>query len=97
MEYCLPSGDRIDVLFEPSSEAVGVEVKAAVSDTANITRGLFQCIKYRAVLEAYLSSRGQRPSARAILALEGSLPPALVDLRNLLGVEVFERVRTRER
>ncbi len=60
MEYCLPSGDRIDVLFEPPSEAVGVEVKAAVSDVADIARGLFQCIKYRAVLEAYLASRGER-------------------------------------
>ncbi len=96
MEYCLPSGDRIDVLFEPPSEAVGVEVKAALSDAADITRGLFQCIKYRAVLEAYLASRGERPNARAILALEGLLPPALVNLRNLLGIEVFQHVRSRQ-
>ena len=95
-EYCLPSGDRIDVLFELPSENVGVEVKAAVSDPADITRGLFQCIKYRAVLEAYLASRGERPSARSILALEGSLPSALVNLRNLLGIEVFEQVRNRK-
>ena len=43
-EYCLPSGDSIDVLFATSRRLVAVEVKPASSPKEDIARGLFQCV-----------------------------------------------------
>lgn len=70
-----------------------MEVKSAISNDADIARGIFQCVKYKAVLEAMQLSSGLPQNARAILALETKLSPKLVALKNLLGVEVVESVR----
>jgi hypothetical protein len=92
-EYPLPSGDVVDVYFTQTSECIAVETKSKISDVNDITRGIFQCVKYQAVLEASLLARGQKSDARAILALEASLPSELISLKNLLGVIVFENLR----
>ncbi len=91
-EFALPSGDSIDVLFRHGDEWVSVEVKPATSPQADLVRGLFQCIKYQAVLEALQVSQGLPRSARAVLALGGDLPKSLVALKNLLGIAVVDRV-----
>lgn len=54
-EYGLPSGDCIDVVFAQKRRIHAVEVKPAGSGVEDITRGLFQCVKYRAVLIARAS------------------------------------------
>lgn len=54
-EKGLPSGDSIDVFFENKKHWVGVEVKSEISDELDILRGLYQCVKYQAVMESYLS------------------------------------------
>jgi len=94
MEYLLPSADAIDVLFEHKSkhERVAVEVKAANAGTADILRGLFQCVKYEALLAAEQAVTGEPAGSRAVLVLEGKLPDELVAARNTLGITVFERV-----
>lgn len=52
-EQPLPSSDKLDVYFKlEDGTIVAVEVKPSTSDDADITRGIFQCIKYKAVLEA---------------------------------------------
>lgn len=52
-EYLLPSGDKLDVYFRLNDgSVVAVEIKSSVSDNADITRGIFQSVKYQAVLEA---------------------------------------------
>lgn len=56
-------------------------------------RGLFQCVKYRAVLEAQQASEGLAQSARAILALEAKLPSKLHALKNVLGVELADGIK----
>lgn len=91
-EYALPSGDSLDVSFNDKSVWVAAEVKSAISDEADIIRGLFQCIKYRAVMKAVLVSEARPQNARAILVLESTFPKTLVSLRNILGVEVIEGV-----
>lgn len=91
-EHPLPSGDSIDVLFQKGSEQIAVEVKPASSGEADIVRGLYQCIKYVAVLEARQSVERKPQNARAILALGGKFPRSLVGLRNMLGVSVCENV-----
>jgi hypothetical protein len=92
MEFPLPSGDVLDVLFKRGIDLVGVEVKSLVSGIDDIARGVFQCVKYRAVLEAYQASRNHAQSARAVLALEGPFPAILLPLKNLLGIEVVDGV-----
>lgn len=91
-EKGLPSGDRIDVFFDAGDEWVGVEVKSARSDDVDLVRGLFQCVKYKAVLNAMLVSEQRDASARAVLVLEGVLPKRLVPMKHMLGVEVIESV-----
>jgi hypothetical protein len=92
-EVCLPSGDCLDVSFHVGDEWVAAEVKSSLSNTADIVRGLFQCVKYRAVMAATQAANGLPREARAVLVLEGELAQELIPLRNVLGVEVFERIR----
>lgn len=92
-DFALPSGDSVDVLFINKDEWIGAEVKSAISTEADLVRGIFQCIKYRAVIEAYQASMNLAQSARVVLVLSGVLPPALVALKNMLGVEVLENIK----
>lgn len=92
IEHPLPSGDFLDVSFLHKKVWVAAEVKSAISPESDLIRGLFQCVKYRAVMEAVQISEAHPQNARALLVLEASLPPSLVALKNLLGVEVIERV-----
>ncbi len=69
-----------------------IDKPAMLSGEADIVRGLFQCVKYRAVLEAQHASEGLPQSARAILALGAKLPSKLQALKNVLGVEMVDEV-----
>lgn len=92
-EYCIPSGDSIDVAFCQKRRVHAVEVKPASSPVTDIARGLFQCVKYRAVLQALAGYEHDRRPVSVCLALGGQLPNELVPLRNSLGIKVFENVR----
>ena len=91
-EYPLPSGDSLDVSFKGKDVWVAAEVKSAISAEADIVRGLFQCVKYRAVMEAVLLTEKRPKNARALLVLELAFPYHLIPLRNILGVEVIESI-----
>jgi hypothetical protein len=91
-EFCIPSGDSLDVLFRCGNKWVAVEVKSRISQEQDIVRGLFQCVKYQAVLDAWRGYEGEFAEVRTILALETSLPRSLVGLRNALGVQVAENI-----
>lgn len=91
-ELPLPSGDSLDVSFDAKKNWVGVEVKSAISPESDIVRGLFQCVKYRAVMEAVQIADGRPQNVRALLVLESTLPASLIALRNLLGIEVLENI-----
>jgi len=97
VEYPLPSLDEIDVLFKSDDECVGVEVKSAISDAypADYERGLYQTIKYRALLTAMThDKRYAMPSnIRVVLVLESQLPLEYKTTAEVLGVEVIENVR----
>lgn len=87
-EFPLPSGDRIDVLFQNTKRRIAVEVKSHISDKADLMRGLFQCVKYRAILRACRSLEGETYEVDALLAIEGILPKELISVRNTLGIRV---------
>lgn len=93
-EWPLPSGDRLDVSFRQKHLWIIAEVKPEASSEADILRGLYQCIKYRALAKAQQLAECQEPAAEAVLVLEGTLPPKLLPIRNTLGVCVIERVRS---
>jgi len=88
----LPSGDVVDVLFVHGKDWIIAEAKSSISDTADIYRGLYQCVKYQAVAEAFQAEQGVQPSCRVVLVLEGALPEELLELKNLLGIEVLEKL-----
>ena len=89
-EHKLPSGDIPDVLFQNARCRIAVEVKSRISNEDDLRRGLFQCVKYRAILRACRSLEGGTYEADALLAIEGSLPKELIPVKNTLGVKVFE-------
>lgn len=92
MEYRLPSADRLDVLFLHGAQRIGVEVKSDISDAGDVLRGLFQCVKYRVLIEAEQVAQGEAPNSRVVLVLQGQLPANLLGLKNALGIEVLEDI-----
>lgn len=93
-EYALPSADCIDVVFKTKRLMIGVEVKSIISDTSDLLRGLFQCVKYKHLIEAEQIIGNTTPNARVILAVEGAFPKELVVIKNLLGVEVIDNIKS---
>jgi hypothetical protein len=89
-EAPLPSGDRIDVLFEARGRLIAIEVKSSISNDVDLTRGLFQCVKYRAVMVAERGVTGRRQSIEALLVVGRPFPPDLRPIQNSLGVRVVE-------
>lgn len=96
IEYPLPSLDTIDVVFKSSEACISVEVKSAVSDAmpSDYERGLYQTIKYEALLKAmHRAGSHDIPSIiRSVLILESSLPEQFKNTAKVLGVTVFENV-----
>jgi hypothetical protein len=93
-EEVLLSGDRIDLLLIDISgkRRISVEVKSRISDDNDLIRGLFQCVKYKAVLNAHETYEAARNAnwspnkIRVILATERPLPSGLQELSDLLGI-----------
>ena len=87
----------MDVSFQKVDNAekvswVAVEIKSSISNETDITRGIYQCVKYNAVMEAVAKSEEKKQDTRVVLLLEGKLPDKLVSLKNMLGVEVVDGV-----
>lgn len=92
MEFNLPSGDSVDVMFSYRKQMVAVEVKSRISEPADINRGLFQCVKYQAVTEAMLGIQGKPQNVQTLLVLESSFPKELIPIKNMLGVKVMSGI-----
>jgi hypothetical protein len=93
LEHVLRSGDRLDLLFVTTKEVVAVEVKAETAPANEIERGIFQAIKYQALLEATALFSDQKRSVRVVLALGGPFPKSLFAVRNTLNVECIDNLR----
>ena len=85
-EYILLSGDRLDVWF-PNSK-IAVEVKPSTSPDADVLRGLFQCVKYKATIEAEAAVMGEKPEAKVILVIGGHLSQSNKGIQQTLGISV---------
>jgi hypothetical protein len=73
---------------------VAVEVKSILSSEADILRGIFQCVKYRALLDAVVAIEQLELVATSRLAIEGSLPESLRRIASTLGVTVVDNLRS---
>jgi hypothetical protein len=92
VEFTLPSLDSIDVVFTSKAERIGVEVKSHISSIDDITRGLFQCVKYTALLKAYHKAINSELDTKVVLVLESTFPDALKNLRELLEIDVRDNI-----
>ena len=97
-EYALPSLDTLDVLFKTPTCWTAVEVKSTVSDgvQGDYERGLYQILKYTALLEAMRRDPNYLVPAtlRVILVLESSLPKVLAALATSFDITVIEDIRS---
>jgi hypothetical protein len=91
-EVFLPSGDVLDVSFRMADRWVAAEVKSSKSGDGDLVRGLFQCVKYTAVMDACARIHKSPLAVDAVLILEGRLPEHLIAIRNILGVRVIENI-----
>lgn len=91
LEFNLWSGDKVDVYFQSCSAAVEVKTKDAARD--EIHRGVFQCVKYQAVLRAQQITDQKVPTASCRLAIGGRLPADLRDIVKRLSIPVFENLQ----
>jgi hypothetical protein len=92
LEKVFGSGDRADVAFTIGEKIVVVEVKSEISDDADMCRGVFQCIKYRALIRAHQRLRRVIPNGEAILAIGKSAPSKVRNLAEVLSVTCFDQV-----
>lgn len=68
------SGDRIDVLLVlENGDHIAVEVKPSTSSQEDITRGIFQCVKYKAVMDAERNIESAFYKNSSILVLAGTM------------------------
>jgi hypothetical protein len=83
-EFPLDSGDRVDAVFHLANKTVVLEVKSRISNAVDLRRGVFQCIKYRAVKQA-MDLRDD-VSIDAILVTETDIPGDIVALLRHHGI-----------
>ena len=84
-EVELESADIVDVMFTDGAQFAVVEVKSCRSGDGDLKRGIYQCVKYRAVKEA--QEQPVKTSVRAILVTERDLPRKLQKRARLLRVK----------
>lgn len=89
-EHPLPSGDRLDVYFETSDCKYAIEVKPSTSPDDDITRGIFQCVKYNAVMEAVRKIGYDKYAIRILLVIAGELSERNKKLAEALGVTIIQ-------
>ncbi|MCX7091929.1 MAG: hypothetical protein NTY50_00545 [Methylobacter sp.] len=94
-ELLYASADKVDVMFEHDEGCIAVEVKSIRSNNQDLERGIYQCVKYQALLRAELKARGQIPNGTSVLVTENELPQNLIELADLFGIRVIVAVRTR--
>ncbi len=78
-----------EIVFKNNYKYTAVEVKSIKSNDNDLNRGIFQCIKYQALLRAEQKALLIPPTARAILVTEKRLPTSLRNLADILGIKVM--------
>ncbi|MDZ7711766.1 MAG: hypothetical protein U5L06_00945 [Rhodovibrio sp.] len=74
IEYRTKSWDEVDVIFFGENKIVVAEIKSRISVAGDLAKGVYQCIKYRAVIEAEMAVRMDSRPVLAVLVTEAPLP-----------------------
>ena len=93
-EVDLDSADRVDVVYKCPDRTIVVEVKSRISNEVDLRRGVFQCIKYRAVRKA-MDVRDD-PLVEAWLVTETELPGRIAALVKRHDIRHFQAPLDRE-
>lgn len=86
VEYPLKSGDMVDVFLTSNDQYLLVEVKSKRSSEADLRRGIYQCVKYRAVMKAQQEAYSPVLKVISILVTEVSLRGDLQALAKRLRI-----------
>lgn len=80
----LLSGDRVDSVYYADGQTLAIEVKSSTSNWYDLQRGIYQCVKYQAVMQA-MDPR-EDAIVNALLVTEEPLDGTLKALAKQLGV-----------
>lgn len=90
-EYDLPSGDRLDVYFESKKNIhYAIEVKPKSSLEGDIIRGIFQCVKYKVVMDAARVLDNGNYDNEVLLVVAGQLSEKAKLLANDLNISFID-------
>ena len=90
-EHGLLSGDSLDVYFElKNGNRVAVEVKPSTAPNEDVTRGIFQCVKYKAVMDAMRVVDYGSYDNDTLLVIAGPISEANKRLANDLTIKYIE-------
>ena len=93
-EKDLLSGDKLDVYFECQKNLhYAIEVKPKTSPEADILRGIYQCVKYKAVMDAMRVVDGKNYENNTLLVLAGEMTDFLRQVANDLGISYIENFK----
>ena len=91
-EHDLLSGDRLDVYFEcRGNKHIAIEVKPSSSPEYDITRGIFQCVKYQAVMDAARVADYGNYNNEVILVIAGVMSDKNKQLANYLAIHYIDQ------
>lgn len=90
-EYDLLSGDKLDVYFEcRGNKHIAIEVKPSSSPEYDITRGIFQCVKYQAIMDAARVADYGNYNNEVVLVMAGIMSAKNKQLANDLAINYIE-------
>ena len=88
------SGDRLDVYFECKKKRhYAIEVKPKSSPEGDILRGVYQCVKYKAVMDAMRVVENDNYENNTILVIAGEMTDFVRQVANDLNVRYIEGFR----
>lgn len=89
-EHDLLSGDSLDVFFDCKSIHYAIEVKPKTSPVGDVIRGVFQCVKYKAVMDAMRVADNGNYENETLLVLGGEMPDSARQIANDLNIQYIE-------
>ena len=93
-EHVLYSADRLDVFFIlKNGDHIAVEVKPSTAPEDDIIRGIFQCVKYKAVMDAERTIEASNHNNSTLLVIGGSMPAQAKRIANDLKVSYIEKFK----
>lgn len=93
IEEILQSNDIVDVYFETADEIYAVEVKSHISDDLDVLRGVFQAVKYKAVLEAQSMIACDTRKVNSLLVIGRDLPADAANAAAALNVKIISNFK----